>query len=206
MSGWYAPLHDLIGHSGEPLTLLQILLRGLGVLVLGLLLFRLAAPRIFSRATPIDIVLAVIIGSNLSRTITGNAPFFETLTVTAMLVLLHSVLAKLAARWKPLATLVKGKSHVLAKDQVIDWSAMRKGAVGSRDLLAAVRSAGGRSLNDIDLAVLERGGDIQVILVQKGMGDAENDGEAPPHDESDEGGGGRKGPAGSSRDRENSIA
>lgn len=167
MTGWMETIHALIGHSGETLTLMQMLLRGIVVFILGLALIRLAAPRIFSRATPIDIVLAVVIGSNLSRTLTGNAPFFETMTVTAILVLTHSVLARLAARFRPLGTLVKGKPRILAKHGDVNWSAMQACALGQRDLLAAVRSAGGQRLDEIDLAVLERSGDIKVVLAKR---------------------------------------
>lgn len=124
--------------------------------------WRLSAwwPHVFGRATLIDIVLAVVIGSNLSRTLTGNAPFFETMTVTALLVLTHSVLARLAARFRPLATRLEGKPHILSKHGEVDAAAMQACAVGRRDLLAAVRSAGGHRLEEIDLAVLERGSDI----------------------------------------------
>lgn len=91
----------------------------------------------------------------------------ETLAVTALLVLLHSLLAKLATRFRPLATLLKGKPRTLAKDGEIDWSAMRDLSVGRRDLLAAVRQAGDRALDEIGLAMLERGGDIEVVLADK---------------------------------------
>ena len=164
MTGPAPWLYDIIGRNGEALNFGQMLARGLVVFVVGFVLIRLAAPRIFSRATPIDIVLSVIIGSNLSRTMTGNAPFLETMAVTALLVFLHSVLARLAVRFKPLATVLKGRPRILARNGEIDWSAMRASAVGHRDLLAAVRRAGGYSLDSIDLAVLERGGEIEVVL------------------------------------------
>jgi uncharacterized membrane protein YcaP (DUF421 family) len=187
MSAWLSSLHDLIGRSGEPLQLGQMLTRGLVVFVTGLVLIRLAAPRIFSRATPIDIVLAVIIGSNFSRTLTGNAPFFETMIVTALLVALHALLAHLAARFTPLATLLKGSPRILAQNSKIDWAAMRTCAVGRRDLLAAVRRAGGHELDDIDTAVLERDGEIEVVLAQKASSSRQRDSDSRTNREASSG-------------------
>lgn len=164
MPDFLVTLHALIGESGQQLTLAQMLTRALIIVLAGLLFIRLGAPRLFGRATPIDIVLAVVIGSNLSRTMTGNAPFLEVMAVTACLILFHSLLTRLALDFRPLAHLLKGKARVLAKDGEIDWKTMRSCAVGKHDLLGAVRAAGGTTLDQIRLATLERGGDIEVIL------------------------------------------
>jgi uncharacterized membrane protein YcaP (DUF421 family) len=164
MMDWLEHFHNFIGRDEEPLSLFQMLVRAVVLFMVGVALVRIGAPRIFSRAAPVDIVLAVIIGSNLSRTLTGNAPFIEVIIVTAALVALHGVLARLAVHCAPLSRLIKGRAHILARDGDVDWKKMRICAVGKRDLLAAVRQAGGESLADIHLATLERGGEIDVIL------------------------------------------
>ena len=156
--------HAVIGRSGEEIGLAQMLARALVVLVVGFALVRFSTPRIFSKATPIDIVLAVVIGSNLSRTMTGNAPFLPVIAATIVLVALHALITRLASYWRPLGTLIKGEACVLARDGELDWRQLHRCAVGERDLLAAVRSAGGTEISQIKLATVERGGDIEVVL------------------------------------------
>lgn len=156
--------HALIGRSGEDISFAQMLARAVVVLVVGFALVRFSTPRIFSKATPIDIVLAVVIGSNLSRTLTGNAPFLPVIAATVALVVLHAVITHLAVRWRPLGTFIKGEACVLARDGDLDWHQLHRCAVGERDLLAAVRSAGGTEISQIKLATVERGGDIEVVL------------------------------------------
>ena len=154
-----------IGSADGVITFEQMLVRAVVVFLIGLTLIRLATPRIFSsKATPLDIILSVIIGSNLSRTLTGNAPFFEVIAVTVLLVLLHAFIAKIAARFRSVANLVKGKPLELVRNGEVDEDAMARAAVGARDLEAALRDAGGKEIEEIELAVLERGGDIDVIL------------------------------------------
>jgi uncharacterized membrane protein YcaP (DUF421 family) len=164
MIDWWSSVEVVIGQSGGDITLSQMLARASLVLLIGLALVRLTTPRLFSRATPIDIVVAVIVGSNLSRTLTGNAPFIEVIVATIFLVALHATLTHIAARWRPLATLIKGRKHILAEDGKVNHEKMRACAVGERDLMAAIRAAGGSRLIDVKLATLERGGEIDVVL------------------------------------------
>ena len=164
-------LTQVIGASTGPITFWQMLARALIVFIIGVLLVRFSTPRLFGRATPIDIVLAVVIGSNLSRTMMGNAPFVEVVAATILLAVAHGVVTRLAAEWRPLATLVKGRTCQLIKDGEIDSDMMRKCAVGERDLLAAVREAGGVKIEQAHQAYLERSGDIFVVLKDPDLDD-----------------------------------
>lgn len=159
-----AQLYSIIGREDGTITLLQMQARAIIVFVIGLVLIRLTTPRIFSKTTPIDIVLSVIIGSNLSRTLTGNAPFIDVVAATILLVALHALLTYFASRWQPLANLIKGKPTKLIEDGEIDWEAMRANAIGRRDLNTAIREEGGSGVDDVELATMERGGDINIVL------------------------------------------
>lgn len=157
------------------ISLPQMLARTALVFLIGLAMLRLSSPRMFSRATPIDIVVSVIIGSNLSRALTGNAPFFNVVVSTAFLVIVYGVVTRLATRWRPLATLLKGRARTLVSDGILDKEAMRGAAVGMRDLMAAVRAAGGQSIGEVWSATLERGGEIDVRLTTDGETKRERD-------------------------------
>jgi uncharacterized membrane protein YcaP (DUF421 family) len=164
MQDWMDMLHMAIGRDDAGISFAQMLVRALVVFVIGVALLRLTTPRLFGRATPVDIVLAVIIGSNLSRTLTGNAPFLEVIGATVFLVFVHAVLTRAAARWRPLANLVKGRTSVLVREGEICWREMHANAVGERDLMAAIRAAGGASVDKVKTATLERNGDLDVVM------------------------------------------
>ena len=157
-------MYAAFGNSMEPMSWTQTLARAMAIFFIGLVLVRSAPYRIFSQATPLDIILSVIIGSNLSRTMTGSAPFLKTVTATILLVAVYSLLSHFSSRFRPLANLVKGKPVALVRDGEVIWREMRACAVGERDLDAAIRSAGGTAVEDVELAVMERGGDIEVVL------------------------------------------
>lgn len=161
---WIELLQAVIGDDDGSISFLQMSARAVIVFVIGIVLLRITISRIFSKTTPIDIVLSVIIGSNLSRTLTGNAPFVEVIGVTILLVALHAALNHAAARWRPLATLIKGNPKVLVKDGTVDWDQMKACALGERDLDAAIRASGATDCDEVKLATLERGGDIDVVL------------------------------------------
>ena len=82
--------------------------RAVVVFVFGLVVIRLFARKAFGMQTPLDIVLAIVVGSNLSRTLTGEAPFLPTLAATAVLAAMFWLFNHLAIRWGWFGRLVKG--------------------------------------------------------------------------------------------------
>lgn len=156
-------LHTFIGAEGQDIGSLQMALRATLIFTLGLLIVRFAATRAFGKWSALDIILAVIIGSNLSRALTGSAPFIPTLVATVLLVVFHALLSMGAARWPWLSTLTKGASVKLVRDGKLDEAAMRRAGIGHGDLRMALRAAGHADLASVASASLERNGDISVI-------------------------------------------
>lgn len=156
-------IHIVLGSVDETLTTTQMCLRASVLFIYGIILLRLAGTRIFGKAVPLDIIMSVIIGSNLSRCLTGNAPLVPTMVATAFLLALHWGLAQWAHRSKGFATLVKGKPHVLVREGEIDYSAMRHEGIGIRDLETAMRDGGVNDMEEVRTATLERDGSITVI-------------------------------------------
>lgn len=156
-------LHAFIGTEGQDIGWLQMSLRAALIFLLGVLIVRFAATRAFGKWSALDIILAVIVGSNLSRALTGSAPFLPTLIATVLLVILHGLLAMAAARWSWISTLTKGSSIRLVRDGQLDEAAMRRAGIGEGDLRMALRAAGHKDLEHVRSASLERNGDISVI-------------------------------------------
>src|SRR3954447_9357628 len=90
--------------------------RAVVVFAYGLALVRIAGRRVFGRWAALDIVVAIVVGSNLSRALTGNAPLLGTLVATTLLMALHRVLAPAAARSPCLSKLVEGPAIDLARN------------------------------------------------------------------------------------------
>jgi uncharacterized membrane protein YcaP (DUF421 family) len=156
-------LQGLIGSTGEDLLWWQMCLRAVIVFVLGLAIVRMGGKRVRGRWGAIDVVLFVIVGSNLSRTITGEAPLLPTLAATVALFLLHSLLTSSAARWPALGPLLKGRPAQLMAEGELNRDAMRRHGVGEGDLQEALRSSGRTSTEEAREIWIERNGHISII-------------------------------------------
>lgn len=156
-------LHALIGTEGEAINWWQMSLRATLIFMLGVLIVRFAATRAFGRWSALDIIFAVVVGSNLGRAMTGSAPFVATLVATLVLVVLHGVLARASARWGWLGALTKGRSVVLVQDGRMDHDRMRRAGIGEGDLRMAMRAKGHADLDQVQTISLERNGDLTVI-------------------------------------------
>lgn len=152
------------GDPAQELTVAQVVIRGVTTYAVALVLIRVSENRFLGKATPIDILLGFLIGSMLSRAINGSSQVLPSLVCVAVLLFLHRGLAHAAFRLPRLGHLMKGKEQRLATDGRIDWSAMRRNAIGEHDLEESLRTSG-RS-NDVDSfaeVVLERNGQISVV-------------------------------------------
>lgn len=71
---------DLVfGTSDTLITWWQMVLRAVLIFFYGVLAFRFAYRRFFGQSTDFDIVVSILIGSTLSRALTGNARLLPTL-------------------------------------------------------------------------------------------------------------------------------
>lgn len=133
-------LRTLIGPDDGAASAGQLCARAVILFLVGIAYIRIAGRRTFSQASPLDIVVALIVGSNLSRAMTGKAPFLPALAATLLLVVLHRVFAMLTIRWNWLARLMKAEPVVLVRDGVADRKAMLRHEIGDQDLLESLRS------------------------------------------------------------------
>ena len=155
-------LRTLIGPD-EAAQPWQICVRAVVVVVFGVLCLRLAGRRTFSQATPLDIFIAIVVGSNLSRIMTGKASFFGGLGATLILVILHRTLAMATRRWNLLARVLKSTPVALVRDGTPDRDAMDRHAIGLADLEEGLRLEQVRSCEEVELATLEPSGKISVV-------------------------------------------
>ena len=134
----YAWLNQALGldRSGNELHLAHMLARTLVVFLVAVVLVRLGARRFLSHHAGFDMMVAVVLGSVLSRAINGDARFFPTLAASTLLVVLHHLLASLAFRSHRVSELVKGQARVLVRQGVVDHAAMQQAKITPDDLEA----------------------------------------------------------------------
>jgi uncharacterized membrane protein YcaP (DUF421 family) len=142
----------------------QMALRAILIYALALLLVRIGSKRFLGQATAFDVIVAIMLGSILSRAINGSAPFIPTILASAALVGLHGVLAGLAVRTSFFGPLVKGEPRLLIQDGKVQEDEMRVAKLSDHDLEQALRlQARQEDPSRIKRAYLERNGSISII-------------------------------------------
>jgi uncharacterized membrane protein YcaP (DUF421 family) len=141
----------------------QECMRAIVIFIYGLALVRIAGRRVFGKWAALDIIVAIIIGSNLSRALTGNAPMGGTLAASTLLMVLHWILAQLAARSTRVSHLVEGTPRTLAQDGRLRRSALLRDSISQHDLEEALRQSGVEHVENAKLIVLEPSGKITVL-------------------------------------------
>jgi uncharacterized membrane protein YcaP (DUF421 family) len=155
-------LDAIFGSTGH-VTVAQECARAALIFAYGLLLVRLAGRRVFGRWSAIDIVVSIVVGSNLSRTLTGNAPLLGTIAATTLLMLLHWLLAQTAAHSPALSRLFEGRPRILGRGGKLAHRRELRTAISEADLAEALRQAGIEKVEDSRLLVLEPSGKISVL-------------------------------------------
>ena len=157
---------DAIFGGMKDLTLAQECARAVLTFFYGLVMLRFSGRRTFAQMSAIDLVICIIVGSNLSRAMTGGIPFWGTLASVAVLVALHILLAYGVARSPGLARWAEGRPILLASDGVIDEQARLACKISLCDLDESLREKGLDGLDAIGQAkklVLEPSGKISVV-------------------------------------------
>ena len=141
----------------------QLCVRALILFVFGVACVRIAGRRTFARYSALDIVVALIVGSNISRVMTGKAAFFPALAATLVLVILHRLLALASLRWGWLAVLLKARPIRIIEGGTVDDGALRRANLSREDLTEALRMEQIADCTDVDLATLEGIGKLSVV-------------------------------------------
>jgi len=152
----------IFGQLGH-LTWRQECDRALVVFIYGLVIVRVAGRRVFGKWAALDIIVSVIVGSNLSRALTGQASLGGTLAATTALMVLHWLLAQAAARSAWLAGILEGTPIELGRGGSVDQAAMRRNSVSHRDLDEALRQSSVEDVSKTHRVVLEPSGKITVL-------------------------------------------
>jgi len=150
----------------EHLTAAQEMARAVLIFFYGLVLLRLGGKRMFGRWSALDIVITIMIGSALARTMTGGAPLVGTMAAAAVMAALHVGLAHCVARSPAFARIVEGCAVVLIDHGRIDHKVRKHHMISEADLREALRQEGidgERHTDNVKVMTLEPSGKISVI-------------------------------------------
>lgn len=161
-------IYNVIGVGNDDLTVWQVGLRAFLIYLTAILLVKFGEKRFMGKSTAFDMILGIILGSVLSRAITGNASFFNVIGAGVILVGIHWLFAFGSYYSDWLGSLVKGNARILVKDGEIQWDNMRKSHISRKDLEMALYSNGKvTDPSQVKVARFERSGDISVIPREK---------------------------------------
>jgi uncharacterized membrane protein YcaP (DUF421 family) len=152
-----------LGLQGEQIKVMQMGLRAVIVYIVTVAIVRLGKKRFMGGATAFDVILGIMLGSTVSRAITGNAPFFGALAASAVLLAMHWLFSFIALRYHGFGWAIKGGAATLVRNGEIDWGMMRKAHMTEHDLWEDLRVKGISDLRQVAEARMERGGQLSVI-------------------------------------------
>ena len=145
------------------ITMSQMALRAAVTYAVTLAIVRLGKKRLMGGNTAFDVIVGVIIGSTVSRGLTGNAPLAPTLAAAAAIVAMHWLVSAIAVRWGWFSLLTKGRPEVLVSNGQVDREALHRAHMTGGDLQEALRSQGLADAAGVAQARLERSGRVSVL-------------------------------------------
>jgi uncharacterized membrane protein YcaP (DUF421 family) len=150
--------------DARTITALQMLTRAVLVFFAALVLLRVSGKRTFGGNNAFDIVVQIMLGGVLSRTVVGASPFWGTMLASLVLVLLRRLLAWASFHSHTLGQLVKGNEHLLVENGHVNHENLARHNISENDLMEGVRESGNLdSLEEAETVRLERDGSISVV-------------------------------------------
>jgi uncharacterized membrane protein YcaP (DUF421 family) len=144
---------------------MEPIIRGLVTYLFLLLVFRIAGKRTLSESSSFDLVLLLIISETTQQAMVNND---HSMTNGALLVLTLvglDILLSLIKQWSPAADAwIDGLPIIVARDGRLLKNRMNRERVDEADVLEAARQLQGlESLDQVQYAVLEKGGKITIV-------------------------------------------
>ena len=162
-------VNDLLGH-GANLTALQMSVRAFIIFFVALILIRFTGMRVFGIKSAFDTTIIIMLGAVLSRAVVGASPFVPTIIASAVLVIIHKIIAMISVSNRGLSHLVKGKPLSLYKDGILNDKNLKRCSLSFGDVMEEVRlSINQNNLDNIEEIFMERTGKISMIEKSKSI-------------------------------------
>lgn len=159
-------LDTVFGTIDTDLNVAQMAMRAIVTFVVTVAVVRVGNKRLFGKGTAYDMVVAIMIGSVMSRAITGSGSgtMLATWAGGLVLILLHWGLSWVAYHVDSFGPVIKGHEVQLVENGKILHDGMRRTGTTDRDLARAMREDGHvPDASRIEFAYMERDGSISVV-------------------------------------------
>ncbi|HEY2033887.1 MAG TPA: YetF domain-containing protein [Rhizomicrobium sp.] len=147
----------------DHITLGQECARAVLIFFYGLVALRISGKRTFARWSALDMVISIIVGSNLSRALTGGAPLGGTLAAVAVLVAMHLICSFAAAHSQWWSHVLEGSGVTLGEGGTVDERRLKQHLISREDLREALRQKGVERVDQTKHVTLEANGKISVL-------------------------------------------
>lgn len=164
-------LGTVFGTVDTDLNALQMAMRAVVTFFVTVAVVRVGNKRLFGKGTAYDMVVAIMIGSVMSRAITGSGSgtMLATWGAGLTLIALHWLLSWVSFHVDSFGPIIKGHEVQLVKDGEILEAGMRATGTTRRDLDRALREDGNApDVSGIRMAYMERDGRISVVPSSSG--------------------------------------
>ncbi|MFP3647491.1 DUF421 domain-containing protein [Paraburkholderia sp. SIMBA_054] len=157
--------------EGKNLDALQMAARTVAVFFLALVFIRISGRRSFGQRSPFDYVVAILLGATLSRVIVGASPAVPTLVASLVMVVIHRALAWACVHSPRLESLAVGVEREVFRDGQFNRKQMSAALITRTDVFeTARRELHTLDLDDVQLAILERNGQVSLIRKRTSSG------------------------------------
>ena len=127
-------------------------------------LLRISGKRTLSKMNAFDLIVTIALGSMLATALLSrDVALAEGILAFALLISLQRVVAWASVRWRTLRHLIKAEPTMLLHKGEILNDALVKSRVTPEEVMAAVRSSGFASLQQVEAVVLETDGGFSVV-------------------------------------------
>src|SRR6476619_5247967 len=99
--------------DGEHLNALQMSIRAFVMFIIALIFIRLGGLRLFSKKSAFDNVIVIMLGAVLARGIVGASPFFSTVAASAIMIMIHRMLAWISVKSDLMCKVLQGEHIIL---------------------------------------------------------------------------------------------
>lgn len=142
----------------------EFILRAVVVYVVVLGMVRLSGKRALGQITPFDVLLIVLLGNAVQNALLGeDTSLAGGLLLAATLIAINYAVGWLASRSRRMERLVEGEPVLVARDGKLLESVLRRELLTRADFDAALRHQGCRSIDEVELALLETNGHITIV-------------------------------------------
>ena len=144
---------------------MESVVRGLIVYVFVLIVFRISGKRTLSEATAFDLILLLIISETTQQAMVDNDHSMVNAAILILTLVGADILLSMVKQWIPATDpILDGTAVILMRDGKLLQDRLNRERIDGNDILESARlQLGLESLDQIKLAVLERGGKISVV-------------------------------------------